>query len=114
MTLGTCRRGLAARRCVLAIAAALLTAPRAAAIKPDALRSTNAVPAHLAGRFREPICFEQSRDGQYFVFDRRAHTVYGLDEGMTTVWEIVQIGAEAQDAFTTWADNELLPALRSL
>jgi hypothetical protein len=80
---------------VLAIAAALLLAPRVAAIRPDVLRSTDAVPAHLAGRFREPIGFEQSRDGQYFVFDRRAHTVYGLDESLTSVWEIVQIGAES-------------------
>jgi hypothetical protein len=64
------------------------------AIKIDLLRSARAVPAHLAGRFREPIGFQQSSDGQYFVFDRRAHTVYGLDEALTSVWEIVQIGAE--------------------
>jgi hypothetical protein len=66
-----------------------------AAIKIDTLRSARAVPAHLAGRFREPIGFQQSSDGQYFVFDRRAHTVYGMDEQMTSVWEIVQIGAES-------------------
>src|SRR5439155_21508378 len=38
---------------------------------------------------------QQSASGQYFVFDRRAHTVYGIDEAQTSVWEIVQIGAEA-------------------
>jgi hypothetical protein len=65
------------------------------ALKPDVLRSTGAVPAELAGRFREPIGFQQSRSGQYFVFDRRAHTVYGLDDQQSSVWEIVQIGAES-------------------
>jgi len=41
------------------------------------------------------MAFQQAASGQYFVFDRRAHTVYGLDEELTSVWEIVQIGAEA-------------------
>lgn len=76
------------------VAAAALVEPLAA-IKTDVLRPSSAVPAHLAGRFREPIGFQQSSSGQYFVFDRRAHTVYGLDEELTSVWEIVQIGAEA-------------------
>ncbi len=59
------------------------------------LQAKRAVPAHLAGRFREPTGFQQSKSGQYFVFDRRAHTVYGIDEQMTSVWEIIQIGAES-------------------
>jgi hypothetical protein len=65
-----------------------------AAIKPDVLKARRAVPAHIAGRFREPVGFQQSRSGQYFVFDRRGHTVYGLDEEMSSIWEIVHIGAE--------------------
>src|SRR5262245_417833 len=77
-----------------ALCSLILCSAPLAAIKPDVLRSARAVPAHLAGRFREPIGFQQSSDGQYFVFDRRAHTVYGLDEQLTSVWEIVQIGAE--------------------
>src|SRR5262249_37508457 len=65
------------------------------AIKPEIVRSSGAIPAHLAGRFREPIGFQQSKDGQYFVFDRRAHVVYGIDERQTSVWQIVQIGTES-------------------
>jgi hypothetical protein len=76
-----------------ALAAVALLQP-VAAIKPDVLQASRAVPVHLAGRFREPIGFQQSKSGQYFVFDRRAHTVYGIDEEMTSVWEIIQIGAE--------------------
>jgi hypothetical protein len=66
-----------------------------AALRPDVVRSSAAVPAHIAGRFREPTGFQQSSSGQYFVFDRRAHTVYGLDAQRASMWEIIQIGAEA-------------------
>jgi hypothetical protein len=80
----------------IAVAAvSLLIVQPVAAIKIQTLRASRAVPAHLAGRFREPIGFQQSRSGQYYVFDRRAHTVYGIDEEQTSVWEIVQIGAES-------------------
>jgi hypothetical protein len=61
---------------------------------PDVVRSVSAVPAHIAGRFREPTGFQQAASGQYFVFDRRAHLVYGLDAERASVWEIVHIGGE--------------------
>jgi hypothetical protein len=63
--------------------------------KAEVLRSVDAIPASIAGRFRTPIGFQQSSSGQYFVFDRRAHTVYGIDAEQTSVWEIVRIGAES-------------------
>jgi len=72
----------------------VLLAPSLAAIKPDVLRSVGAVPAHVAGRFREPVGFQQSASGQYFVFDRRAHRVFGVDAEQSSSWEIIQIGAE--------------------
>ena len=61
----------------------------------DVIRSAGAIPASIAGQFRDPIGFQQASSGQYFVFDRRAHTVYGIDAEQTSVWEIVRIGAEA-------------------
>ena len=75
--------------------AVLFAAPGATARKSEVLRSVAAIPAELAGKFREPIGFQQALSGQYFVFDRRAHTVYGIDEERTSVWEIVKIGFEA-------------------
>ena len=39
--------------------------------------------------------FQQSSSGQFFVFDRRAHTVFGIDAEQASSWEIVQIGAES-------------------
>lgn len=77
--------------CSLAL---LVCAAPLGARKPDVVRSIGAIPASLAGRFRDPVAFQQSASGQYFVFDRRAHTVYAIDEEQTAVWEIVQIGAE--------------------
>lgn len=81
-------------RLLLALLLALVLAPAVAALKPEVLRATGAVPPHLSGRFREPAGFQQSSSGQFFVFDRRAHAVFGLDEELSSSWEIIQIGAE--------------------
>jgi len=64
------------------------------ALTPEVLKSTGGIPAHIAGRFRSPIGFQQSAFGQYFVFDRRSHAVFGVDESLQSAWEIIQIGAE--------------------
>jgi hypothetical protein len=77
-----------------AICGFCLVVPSLAALKPDVLRSTRAIPPHIAGAFREPTGFQQSASGQYFVFDRRAHVVHGIDAELSSSWEIVHIGAE--------------------
>jgi len=64
------------------------------ALGPDVLRSVDAIPAHVAGRFRDPFGFERSASGQYFVFDRRSQIVFGVDERGDSAWEIVHIGNE--------------------
>jgi hypothetical protein len=71
-----------------------LLAASPGAIKPDVLQSSGAVPPHIAGKFRAPTGFQQSASGQYFVFDRRAHVVHGLDAQQASSWEIVHIGGE--------------------
>jgi hypothetical protein len=73
-----------------ALAAALVVL----ALGPDVLRSVDAIPAHIAGRFREPFGFERSASGQYFVFDRRSQIVWGVDARGDSAWEIVHIGNE--------------------
>lgn len=82
------------RHTSLIVALALAATGALTAIESQILSSVNAVPAHIAGRFREPVGFQQAASGQFFVFDRRAHTVYGIDEKLTSSWEIVQIGSE--------------------
>ncbi len=64
------------------------------ALGPDVLRSVDAIPAHIAGRFRDPSGFERAASGQYFVFDRRSQIVFGVDERGESAWEIVHIGNE--------------------
>ena len=46
------------------------------------------------GLFREPIGFKQTANGEYYVFDRRGHTVYAVNQAGTTATKLVQIGAE--------------------
>src|SRR5438477_11633214 len=71
-----------------------LVAATVSARAPEVLRSVGAVPAHIAGRFREAAGFQQSASGQYFVFDRRSHVVFGVDAERSSAWEIVHIGGE--------------------
>ena len=78
----------------LAVLVVSVAAAPLGAIRPDTLRSVGAVPPHISGRFREATGFQQSAFGQYYVFDRRGHTVYAIDEAQQNVWQIVQIGAE--------------------
>jgi hypothetical protein len=65
------------------------------ALNPDVVRSIGALPPEIGGRFRDPAGFQQAASGQYFVFDRRGHTVYGIDAAQTSAWQVVAIGAEA-------------------
>jgi hypothetical protein len=40
------------------------------------LKSVGGLPAHIAGRFEEIGACERSEAGDYFIFDRRSHTVF--------------------------------------
>jgi hypothetical protein len=59
----------------------------------EVLRSTGGLPAHIAGSFRDPFGFQQTDNGQYFVFDRRAHAVFTIAGDAAK--KVVDIGAEA-------------------
>ena len=85
---------LASMRKILIALTVVLAASPVAALNTEVLRSTGAIPAHIGGRFLEPAGFQQAASGQYFVFDRRGHTVYGVDEQQTSSWEIATIGNE--------------------
>ena len=74
---------------VLTCAASLV-----AALRVETLRSVSGIPPAIVGEFREPVAFQQAASGQYFVFDRRAHTVYGIDEKRTAAWKLIQVGGE--------------------
>jgi len=60
----------------------------------EVLRSVSGLPADVVGLFREPIGFKQIANGDYYVFDRRGHTVYRVDPTGAHATKLVQIGAE--------------------
>ena len=71
-----------------------LPAPFSAPLRVEVLESISGIPPAIVGEFKEPLAFQQAANGQYFVFDRRAHTVYGIDEERTAAWKLIQIGQE--------------------
>ena len=48
----------------------------------------------MVGLFREPIGFKRTANGEYYVFDRRGHTVYAVGGDGASASRLVQIGAE--------------------
>ena len=79
---------------VLFFVGAGLDAGTSAALRVEVLRSVGAIPPAIVGEFEDPVAFQQAASGQYFVFDRRAHTVYGIDAKRTAAWKLIQIGSE--------------------
>jgi len=65
-----------------------------AALRVEILRSTGGLPPHIVGLFEEPLGFQQAPGGAYYVFDRRAHTVYTVDADKTSARKLIEIGQE--------------------
>ena len=73
----------------------LLTFPQQLAPgRVEVLKAVNSLAPHVVGLFREPIGFKQTANGEYYVFDRRGHTVYAVNQPGTAAAKLVQIGAE--------------------
>jgi hypothetical protein len=89
---------------VIVSAVALMAQPpadRAAAPPPAAspgrvetLRAVAALPVEIVGELREPLGYQRAPGGEQFVFDRRGHSVYGVDAAGTTSRKLVAIGGE--------------------
>ncbi len=69
-----------------------LAHPQARAV--EVLTSVGGLPVHIAGIFEEPLHFQQSPSGRYFVFDRRAHAIYVVDRQRGEARKIVEVGPE--------------------
>jgi len=78
--------------CSLALLGAM-TAASQVTQETDVLRSTDGLPAHVVGLFREPVAFQQSINGDYYVLDRRGQTVYRVTP-TGEAEELVEIGPE--------------------
>jgi hypothetical protein len=59
----------------------------------ETLRSTAALPAHIAGTFEDIAACHLSPEGDYLVFDRRAHAVYSVPPKAAPKM-VIQIGVE--------------------
>ncbi len=76
--------------------ALVLTASVAAAqwSRPvEEMRSTGGLAPHVVGQFRAPAGFQQAPTGDYYVFDRRSHSVHRVTAGGEAK-QIVRIGPE--------------------
>lgn len=65
-----------------------------AALRVEVLSSVGGLPPEIVGVYREAARFQQVASGQYLVFDRRAHAIFGVDAEKTTTWKLVDIGVE--------------------
>ena len=82
---------------IIAITTAVLGNQAAVRVSPgsvEVLRAVDSLAPHVVGLFREPIGFKQIANGDYYVFDRRGHTVYRVDPSGANATKLVQIGAE--------------------
>jgi hypothetical protein len=78
----------------LTVALALLAGARSEALRVETLKSIGGLPPHIAGGFHEAVGFQQGPDGTYYVFDRRAHAVFAVNQARTAARTLVDIGQE--------------------
>ncbi len=68
--------------------------PTAQAVRPvEEVRSTGGLAPHVVGQFRAPAGFQQASTGEYYVFDRRLHSVSRVTASGEAS-QIVRIGPE--------------------
>jgi len=75
------------------VAAAILTAD-IRALDVEIIRSIGGLPPHVVGLFEDPLGFQQTPGGPYYVFDRRGHTVYSVDPDRSSALKLIEIGQE--------------------
>lgn len=66
----------------------------AARAEVEILKPVGALPAHIAGAFHDLSACQQSASGEYFIFDRRAHSVYTYQPKAEQARKLIEIGAE--------------------
>jgi len=73
---------------------AALSTTTDARLAVEVLSSTGGLPPHIVAAFEEPLSFQQTPGGPYYVFDRRGHTVYAVDSEKKASIKLVEIGPE--------------------
>lgn len=60
----------------------------------EIISATGGLPPDICNVFREPLGFQQSAGGVFYVFDRRGHAVYSIDPDARGLRKVVEIGGE--------------------
>jgi hypothetical protein len=60
----------------------------------EELRATGGLAPEVCGQFRDPLAFQQTASGVYYVFDRRGHSVFSVDPEGRASRTVVTIGGE--------------------
>jgi hypothetical protein len=84
----------ASQASVVLLASVLAAANLRATLDVEVIRSTGGLPPHIVGLFEEPLGFQQTPGGPYYVFDRRGHTVYSVDADRQSALKLIEIGQE--------------------
>ena len=100
---------------IAALVALLAGLTRSSALPLETLKPVAALPAHIAGAFEELTSCRQAADGEYFIFDRRAHSVFVAPANLDTARKLIEIGAEPgrlldPSAFDLGADRTFVVA----
>jgi hypothetical protein len=61
----------------------------------ETLRAASALPPEFCNTLREPLGFQQTEGGVYYLFDRRGHAVYSVDPQGKGIRKVVEIGGES-------------------
>ena len=84
----------AARLAFVVLAPAVMAASVRARLDVEVVRSIGGLPPHIVALFEEPLGFQQTPGGPYYVFDRRGHTVYSIDADRKSALKLIEIGPE--------------------
>jgi hypothetical protein len=79
---------------LIVLLTAAIAGAQSVSLRPQTLRPIGGLPPHIVGLFEEPLGFQQPPGGSFYVFDRRAHTVYAVDADKSAAHKLVEIGQE--------------------
>jgi hypothetical protein len=89
------RRSVRWLRISIPVVLAAIFATPTTALRVETLTSIGSLPPHIVGEFEDPVQFQQSESGTYYVLDRRAQRVYSVDAARKGVTTTVKIGQES-------------------
>lgn len=78
----------------LVLSSSFLVATAAQPGRVETLAAAGGLRPEICGQYREPLAFQQTASGVYYVFDRRGHSVHSIDPAGKASRTVVTIGGE--------------------